>query len=386
MQLLHKRSQSRIMNSHIMLKICVFISCLFSTSLSTDLLVSDHDLTFGIHDGATFNVSLSQPASQNLTVWFNYTDGNNLDPLPNNEVFENGTSGSIKYNIRAKSAGHTTILVKTSPPVVNTKNAFVRVGVYKVHGWIIVSSVIGWLYFICWSVSFYPQIIQNFRRKSVVGLNFDFLGLNLTGFISYSVFNLGLKYVRDVQLEYHSIHPTGVIPVEVNDVVFAVHAVFATAVTIGQCFIYERGNQLISKTTVAVLALVWSTAAVFLLLTALNINKHIPWLTFLYYFSYVKLGVTLTKYIPQVVYNYKRKSTVGWSIGTVLLDFIGGLFSIGQMFIIAYNFNDWYSIVGNFTKFGLGLASIAFDIIFMTQHYCLYRRKPDDSIESSLLS
>lgn len=40
-------------------------------------------------------------------------------------------------------------------------------------------------------------------------------------------------------MEYHSIHPTGVIPVETNDVVFAVHAVFATAVTIGQCFIYE---------------------------------------------------------------------------------------------------------------------------------------------------
>lgn len=40
-------------------------------------------------------------------------------------------------------------------------------------------------------------------------------------------------------MEYHSINPTGVIPVETNDVVFAVHAVFATAVTIGQCFIYE---------------------------------------------------------------------------------------------------------------------------------------------------
>ncbi|XP_035219382.1 cystinosin-like [Stegodyphus dumicola] len=329
---------------------------------------------------------MREPVSENITVWFSYTEGNNLYPLPNDTVIEKGTKPTLTFGVSARTAGHTTILAKVTPPVVVTKDAFIRVGVFKVYGWVVFSSIIGWLYFICWSVSFYPQIIENFRRKSVVGLNFDFLGLNLTGFIAYSVFNLGLRYVREVQLEYHSINPTGIIPVEVNDVVFAVHAVFATAVTIGQCFIYERGNQLISKTTVAVLALVWSTAAVFLLLTALEVNKHTPWLSFLYFFSYVKLGVTLTKYIPQVVYNFKRKSTVGWSIGTVLLDFIGGLFSIGQMFIIAENFNDWYSIIGNFTKFGLGVASITFDVIFMVQHFCLYRRKSHaDSQESSLM-
>ena len=35
--------------------------------------------------------------------------------------------------------------------------------------------------------------------------------------------------------------------------------------------------------------------------------------------------------------NYQRKSTVGWSIGNVLLDFTGGVFSILQMFLISYN-------------------------------------------------
>lgn len=369
-----------------MIKVFVLFSCLLSISYAVNILVSEHDLTFGITGEGSFNVSLSEPVSEQLTIFFNYTDGNNLYELPDDDVIENGTKGNLLYIVRAKTAGHTTVLVNATPQIVKTKNAFVRVGVYKVHGWVIVSSVIGWLYFICWSVSFYPQIIENFQRKSVVGLNFDFLGLNLTGFIAYSVFNLGLRYVREVQLEYHTIHPTGVIPVEVNDVVFAVHAVFATAVTIGQCFIYERGNQLISKTTVAVLAFVWSTAAVFLLLTSLDIFKTTPWLNFLYFFSYVKLGVTLVKYIPQVVSNYRRKSTIGWSIGTVLMDFIGGLFSIGQMFIIAYNFNDWYSIIGNFTKFGLGIASISFDVMFLVQHYCLYRNKPPtDSLENSLL-
>lgn len=35
--------------------------------------------------------------------------------------------------------------------------------------------------------------------------------------------------------------------------------------------------------------------------------------------------------------NYKRKSTEGWSIGNVLLDFTGGVFSILQMIIQSYN-------------------------------------------------
>ena len=36
--------------------------------------------------------------------------------------------------------------------------------------------------------------------------------------------------------------------------------------------------------------------------------------------------------------------------------------------------DDWSSIFGDPTKFGLGFFSILFDILFMVQHYCLYRR------------
>lgn len=35
--------------------------------------------------------------------------------------------------------------------------------------------------------------------------------------------------------------------------------------------------------------------------------------------------------------NFKRKSTVGWSIGNVLLDFTGGSFSLLQMGLQWYN-------------------------------------------------
>jgi hypothetical protein len=49
----------------------------------------------------------------------------------------------------------------------------------------------------------------------------------------------------------------------------------------------------------------------------------LAWLDFVYICSYIKLGITLVKYVPQAYMNYRRKSTMGWSIGNVLLDFTG---------------------------------------------------------------
>ena len=69
----------------------------------------------------------------------------------------------------------------------------------------------------------------------------------------------------------------------------------------------------------------------------LSFTAVISWLDFLYYCSYVKLGITLIKYIPQAYMNFRRKSTSGWSIGNVILDFTGGSLSILQMFLISYN-------------------------------------------------
>jgi uncharacterized protein with PQ loop repeat len=62
-----------------------------------------------------------------------------------------------------------------------------------------ISSYIGWTYFLMWSVSFYPQLIINWRRKSVSGVSFDYLAFNVVGFACYSVFNLALKFSPVVQ-------------------------------------------------------------------------------------------------------------------------------------------------------------------------------------------
>jgi cystinosin len=77
--------------------------------------------------------------------------------------------------------------------------------------------------------------------------------------------------------------------------------------------------------------------------------------------------------MPQVWLNYKRQSTEGWSIGQILLDLSGGILSLLQLVIDASLQPDWTGVVGNPVKLGLGNVSIFFDLIFITQHYLLYR-------------
>jgi uncharacterized protein with PQ loop repeat len=48
-------------------------------------------------------------------------------------------------------------------------------------------------------------------------------------------------------------------------------------------------------------------------------------------FGYFKLIITMSKYWPQVMWNYKRKTTDGFSICGILMDFLGGIMALLQM-------------------------------------------------------
>ena len=56
--------------------------------------------------------------------------------------------------------------------------------------------------------------------------------------------------------------------------------------------------------------------------------------------------------------NFQRKSTVGWSIGTVLLDFTGETLSILQMFLISYNYGNYLSILLVYLSINIFCVSI----------------------------
>ncbi|XP_064605192.1 cystinosin-like [Liolophura sinensis] len=361
-------------------RLLCFCLCLGQALSDVTLSFSVSQLSLEVGHYATFNISPSSQLAEDAVIDFTYQTGDTISdftsgllaPVPNVTILGN-TSEGVPISVHALGAGAIILGVNTSSEEIDhADDTFVRIDI--VHNSIVVtvSAVIGWLYFVAWSVSFYPQVIENFRRKSVVGLNFDYLGLNLTGFISYSVFNVGLYWFPEIQAQYEALHPRGQIPVQLNDVIFALHALLLTVITISQCFCFERGGQRVSRVCIVILISAWSFVLISLFVT---IGKKITWLEYLYFFSFVKLGVTLIKYVPQAWMNYRRKSTVGWSIGNVLLDFTGGSLSMLQMFLLAYNNDDWGSLFGNPTKFGLGLFSVLFDLLFITQHYILYRHK-----------
>lgn len=279
--------------------------------------------------------------------------------------------------VTALELGHTTLfahIMDLDGNCISILPGLVQVTVQQSHLLAVLGAICGWLYFTAWSASFYPQIYENWKRKSVIGFNFDYVTLNQLGYVCYSMFNVCLYYVPSIQAEYFRRHPGGTNPVQLNDVVFSLHGLFGTAYMILQVFMYERGDQSLSTTGRSLLML---GVGILLSLLAMVSFDSMMWLDYLYYCSYIKLAVTITKYIPQVIMNYRLKSTIGWSIGAVLCDFTGSIFSTLQMIVISYNCDDWVSIMGDPTKFGLGLFSTMFDVIFLVQHFVLYRHREE---------
>ncbi|XP_069082444.1 cystinosin [Pleurodeles waltl] len=327
-----------------------------------------------LENGSSQNLSITVNAALNegFLVTFNVTYASKDTPiihLPDQVIIPARTDKAF-FLAQAVDVGQVTAYLHIN----NSNQTGPRIRFLAIHSRPvqILDQIIGWIYFLAWSISFYPQVIENWRRKSVVGLSFDFLALNLTGFIAYSVFNVGVFWVAYIKEQFLQVYPNGVIPVDANDVFFSLHAVVLTLVVIFQCYIYERGSQKVSKVAIGLLLLAWIFAFCTLFVA---VSGRITWLQFLFFFSYIKLGITLVKYFPQAFLNFRRKSTEGWSIGNVLLDFTGGSFSLLQMFLQSYNNDEWTLIFGDPTKFGLGLFSIVFDIVFMVQHYCLYKHK-----------
>ncbi|KAJ3108228.1 hypothetical protein HDU97_001762 [Phlyctochytrium planicorne] len=247
----------------------------------------------------------------------------------------------------------------------------------------LLSSIIGWLYFAAWSLSFYPQVILNFQRKSVVGLSFDFIALNLWGFVCYTIFNAAFYFNEEVRKQYRDKWGSDNV-VQINDVFFGVHACVITVVTIAQAMVYQKSvGQTVSPKTYGFILLTAYGAVILGLDSYFGSAQAID---VLYYLSFVKMAITLIKYIPQAYLNYKRKSTFGWSIGNILLDFSGGTLSIIQQVMDSSITGDWSGILGNPVKFSLGLISISFDILFMIQHYVLYPHGSLHDEEDPLIS
>ncbi|RDL31997.1 Uncharacterized protein BP5553_09399 [Venustampulla echinocandica] len=252
----------------------------------------------------------------------------------------------------------------------------------------LVSEIFGWIYTLCWSLSFYPQPILNCRRRSTTGTTIDFPSINVVGFLAYFASNAAFLYSPRIRHEYalrnHGLTPT----VQLNDFAFAAHALALSIITTSQFMpslwgFEKRGRRepgvRISRSVMGIMVgsfiVVGLVAFIVFLRGDPDPRTGWAWIDVIYTASYVKLFITLVKYMPQVLTNYRNHSTAGWSIAQILLDFAGGILSVIQLSIDSYLQRDWSGITGNPVKLALGNASMFFDVIFMVQHFYLYNDK-----------
>ncbi|ORY71802.1 cystinosin [Pseudomassariella vexata] len=251
------------------------------------------------------------------------------------------------------------------------------------------SYLFGWLYTIAWSCSFYGQPMLNYSRKSTSGTTVDFPFINTFGFTAYVVSNAAFYWSPVIRAQYaqrnHNLTPT----VTFNDVVFAGHGLLLCIITTSQYFFprvwgFDRSPG--TKPSRSMLGVGCGSIFAVLVLIFMVIGSYPAtsdpqtswaWLDVVYMISYVKLLVTLIKYFPQLVYNFRNQSTKGWSISQILLDFTGGVLSIAQQSIDSWLLRDWSGITGNPAKFALGNISMIYDVCFITQHFVLYKEADD---------
>ncbi|XP_065204323.1 cystinosin homolog isoform X2 [Planococcus citri] len=209
---------------------------------------------------------------------------------PESITVNNNSEWSLR--VCAKEPGSTVVLTKVDGSLLLNDEAILHITVGKIRFLIILAATVGWIYFTVGTISLYPQIYENYVRKSVVGLNFDYCALNTVGYFSYSLYNVGTLCIPFIEKEYFRRHPTGLNPVQVNDLFFCTLGTFATGLTMIQCYIYERSDQRISWTA----RLILSSFGLVILTSGITASLGgIHWLDCLYYCSYIKLCVTFIK-------------------------------------------------------------------------------------------
>jgi cystinosin len=148
------------------------------------------------------------------------------------------------------------------------------------------------------------------------------------------------------------------IPVQSNDVAFAVHALLVSSMTLFQIGYYDgffrsqqhRPSKVIGTIIIVMLTIIISMPIVILIrgggtqeIPDSNYH-HLNWLDYLYVLSSIKVSITLIKYMPQVVLNCHRQSTSGWSIWQILLDMTGGVLSDLQLVLDCAALEDWTGV------------------------------------------
>ncbi|KAJ6783875.1 hypothetical protein PWT90_08831 [Aphanocladium album] len=259
------------------------------------------------------------------------------------------------------------------------------------------SAAIGWIYTIFWTVSYYPFLISNIRRRTTEGVSIDFCLLNLLGMASYAIYNTVLALSSTVRRQYAERYPNNPTPIiQPNDVAYAVHGLIISIVIYSQYyprlwgFDTSRPHRISGWCSVAFWGSIFAAlvgafvAAVFphsMSWMWLDVQNTNPAAHQVYLVGHIKTLLTLLKYAPQMWLNYSRKSTQGLPLLPFALDIGGAVLSLLQL-VLDSAYSDQPAGLSNPVKLILANVTILFDIAFFFQRFVLYRGAVDDMLDA----
>ena len=230
--------------------------------------------------------------------------------------------------------------------------------------WSTLVSLLGLAYFLAWSLSFYPQVLLNYRRKRTDGFSPDFAYLNPLGFLALSIWNGGMMFSSVAREQYAARHEGHEPQIAGADLAFSVHALAVSMVMFGQVFWYRRRTieglsagaetkstpidgtaTRVDDETDPLLAgsrdtthvqdpvvpsipgrfALGGTLLAAAVSTGLLWAGKIEWLDWLYLISAIKLFVSSVKWIPQIMLNWRLRRVEGMAIHGITMVRLGSL-------------------------------------------------------------
>lgn len=169
--------------------------------------------------------------------------------------------------------------------------------------------------------------------------------VNPVGFLTLTLWNWGVYFSPLAQEQYKKRHNGHLPQISTSDLAFSLHALVVSTITLGQVCYYAWKNSrtktaldeteplIQDSNRVADLAVPSSTIKpsipLQLSLVAVVVSSlasgilvwtgKAEWLDWLYCVSTLKLIISVVKYVPQVLLNYRLKSAEGLAIWVILL-------------------------------------------------------------------
>lgn len=188
------------------------------------------------------------------------------------------------------------------------------------------------IFYVGWSLRFYPQMLLNFQRKTTIGFSIDSAYFNFLGFFIFFLYCI-LSFNQTIILGQECAEDP---KVTIVDVYLSGHAFFASGALLGQMYFFDgyryathQGRNSISRKVHLMLSLYIFFNFMYLLMIyfkqtqtpgiVVTVNQ---WLKSLVYACSFFLVI---RYIPQVHRNYHRNQFEGISASAVAMELLGSL-------------------------------------------------------------